>query len=71
MNLYRKTLILENPEMNSLIIDEKSKFVEREKKYWNLGVGDFGVLTDLRGNSGAELGDTGHVVQIVDFHDGG
>ena len=44
--------------------------VKEEREEWDLGIGDVGVLADLGGDGGAELGDRNDVVEVVDFHDG-
>lgn len=43
---------------------------ERERER-DLGVGEMGVLADLGGDGGAELGDGDDIVEVVDFDDGG
>lgn len=45
------------------------KKIKLKKK--DLGVGDVGVLADLRGDGSAKLRRGNDFVKIVDFHDGG
>ena len=52
---------------------ERSGNEERERereKQLDLGVGDVSILANLGGGGGAELGDGGDFVEVVDVDDG-
>lgn len=52
---------------------DEPKWKNQRKKRWMgyLGISDVGVLADLGGDRGAELGDGDDIVEVVDLHDGG